>query len=280
MRDVGDMHAEPKAARRRALDGDSVVEVARIDRVDGDREPVTDIAAQRVLERGRDIEPERRRLAHGGLGIAVHKPIARHHALDPHLGRVHIADATHKRDRRRLGTRGIAQHARHDHVALDHAQAPGGSIARHDEEIRAQARVERSHAAERPGHAVDAHHAGALALDHALDDGAHLAVASASEPDRHGVTVHDLAHGATLDLKVALRRAHEAAVLHELHRAGEDGTALRAARVTAGARSFSPAHAGSFQITGARERARATVNKRAAPDARERLHESIDIACG
>ena len=56
MRHVGDMHPKLPTARWRAFNGNGVVKVARIHRIDRQQETVADIAAQRILQRRFDIE--------------------------------------------------------------------------------------------------------------------------------------------------------------------------------------------------------------------------------
>ena len=56
MRDIGDMDAQVPATIRRARNGDGVVEIARVNGVDGDKEAIADVATQRVCKSSLDIQ--------------------------------------------------------------------------------------------------------------------------------------------------------------------------------------------------------------------------------
>ena len=76
---VGDVHAEKHAPVLGALDADRVVEVARVDRVDGEGEAVADVSAVGLArERLLDVDAQRLGLARAtSSGNSVRRPCSR-----------------------------------------------------------------------------------------------------------------------------------------------------------------------------------------------------------
>ena len=82
MGNVGNVHTEHPAAAHRARDRDGVVEVARVNRIDGQQKAIADIATQGVLERLIDIDAQRLSLVNRRLRIPVRQTVTGHDALD------------------------------------------------------------------------------------------------------------------------------------------------------------------------------------------------------
>ena len=226
MGDVGDMHAQAPPARRRALDRYRIVEVARVDGVDGEQEPVADIAAQRVGERAVDVEAAGARLVDRRPGIAVLEVVAGHDAGDAEVRRVRAAEPALDGRDPRLVARRVAHDARRHHVARRDPVVGGGGVARQDEEVLAAAAVERAHHAQGARHVVGAHERDAAPVEDALDHRAHLPARPAVQAHRDRVAGHGLADAPLGEAELALGGADEGPGVREPHGAGEPRPAL------------------------------------------------------
>ena len=209
------MHAEHPTAANRTRDGNGIVEIARIHRVDGYGEAVADITTQWIGQCAFDIDRKRRSLVDRCLRIAVHEPITGHDALDAQTRLVGIADAPLERHHAGLRARRIVHDARGHDVAGLHTQTPRGIVGWQHEEILLDARVKRAHGTQRPRRLEHAHNRRDGTVDHVLHDGTTGSALAAMQAHIYAISRHGLTHGARPQAIHALGRLNlSAGVIH------------------------------------------------------------------
>ena len=112
------MHTELPPARRSALNGDGVVKVARIHRVDGQQEAIANIASQRILKSRFNIELQRLGFRERCGRVATDQVIARHNSLNARVRGVLAPDSALDRHHTRLHACGVAHNARGNKIAI------------------------------------------------------------------------------------------------------------------------------------------------------------------
>ena len=226
---VGNVHSESVAAVGRTRERDGVVKVSRVDRVDGEDKTVAQIAAQRICKRRLHVERKPLGLALRSLGIAFHKVVARHNALNAEVGSVRAAEPPLDGHHAGFVAGGIRDNAREDHIALRHPGVLRREVAGQDEEVCVQARVERADRPERASGGIGAHHRHGGALDHTLHHGTTLAALAAVQAHGNRVAAHHLAQRPARQPERTLGRLHQGTVLAQDHGTGK-ARATNAAR--------------------------------------------------
>ena len=247
MRDVGDVHPQPPAARLRTLDGNGVVEVAGIHRVDREDEAVPDIAAQRVGQRGINIQLELRCPGLDDSRQRRRQAKARHHTFDAKLGRILPANAPLDGHHAGLLLRGITKDPRRHDIAVGSARVRGGVVIGQHEEVVPDATVERTHGPQGPQLRELAHDRLHGPLRDLLHPSPALAARSAVQAHERTVTVHGPAQAPQPHPEGALRRLDHGATLEQMNRTLKAGLPPAASRSLAPARrAVLSSHAVSF----------------------------------
>ena len=209
MSDVGDVDGKLKAPVRQAPRADRVIEVARVGGVHGHAELIAQVAPTRVRGEGRaHVRHDLLGLPEHGGGKLPRKPVGRHHRLHVEVELVRGAHAPLERHDRSAPARGVLSDAREHDVALHHAETRGARVLRNDEEVVADAHVERHHGAERPGRREAPEEGRHGACEHRAHHGTRRPAALLHDRDLDLVAVHGLTLPVAHELEVALRRLH------------------------------------------------------------------------
>ena len=205
MADIGDVHAQLVAAAVQEPRAHRVVEVARVGRVDGQRELVAQVAAERVgSQRAVDVERQTLGLRERGGRKRRREPIRRDHGLHAQVELLGAAEPRVDRHDAGAAPVGVLQDMHAHDVARPHAAARRARILGQHKEVVAQAGVERPDHAQRIGHVVGTDEIRCGTHDHITHDRHQLGPAAPHERHADLVAVHGLAQPAARDGKDAL----------------------------------------------------------------------------
>ena len=206
MRDIGDVHAQAKA-RLRTLARHGVIEVLGGVRVDRHAQKAAKVLTPRLRrEHAGRVVGNTCRLLKRRLAKADGQPMARDDALDGQVEPLGTAHASLDRDHAGFVAARVGEDASLHHVALGNAQTLGALVVGQDEEVAADALVERNDRAQGPGNLEGPHKPLAGAAKHALHHSLRLARSTVHQHDRCLVAVHALAQAAAGHQEGALGR--------------------------------------------------------------------------
>ena len=209
VRHVSDVHPEfePTVIQSRRAHG--IVEVTRVRGIDGHGEKVAQVAAGRVGgERPSRVGHDRLRLIECRRGELRRQPERGDDRLDVDVKLFRGAETPFDGDHGGAVPRGIRGNSRHHDVALGHAERLGGVVFGDDEEVVAEASVERGHDPERTRGAIAPSEGRDGPLEHELHVGELAYAVRVDERHLDLVSVHPLAHSVAGELEATLGRLH------------------------------------------------------------------------